>query len=240
MEAYRVDLATFCKNGGKALRMTDYDGGGRPPPDPGPSQTGRQGPPQPGWQRPAQPSWEGTPQPGRQPRPPLPPKKNFFTRWWFIAILALVVIVVIAAIAAAANKTVGSTVAAEATTEAAEIPENDATSAAAPTTPAPETPAETGTTTPPEDALSDGGWTLESVQLSESLGNFGGTMRVINTDGATRTGFFTLTLLLNGDVVGTALGIANDVEAGSTSTVLLLSGDPFVAGDLTYEFQTEF
>lgn len=248
--------------------MAHYYKGDQPPPSrPRPPQASARQPRHetasqesagPAWQPAAQQNWQSDPQPGwtqnpwqqdggqhpsgplpgwQHPVPP-PPKKSLFTRWWFLAAIGALLIVVVAVVATAGGTPDTDTAAGSASTEAsqpaADEPADD-TAASVPTPlPTSEAPI------PAEDALSDGGWTVESIQLDESLGNFSGTMRVINTDTTTRTGFFTLTMLLDGAVVGTALGVANDVEPGSTATVQLLSSDPFVTGDLTYEFQTEF
>lgn len=231
--------------------------GGRPPQESGQQPAAQQNwqpAPQPGWtQNPGQtdagqhpsgplPAWQhpSGPLPGWQDPAPPPPKKSPFTRWWFLAALGVLLIVVVAVIATSgdtADNTTdsgGGDLIPEVGQSAADTPADD-TAASTPTP-----PATTEAPIPADDVLSDGGWTVDSIQLSESLGNFSGTMRVTNTDTTTRTGFFTLTMLLDGAVVGTAIGVANDVEPGSTGTVQLLSSDPFVTGDLTYEFQTEF
>ncbi|HET8599825.1 MAG TPA: hypothetical protein VFL99_05835 [Segeticoccus sp.] len=87
--------------------------------------------------------------------------------------------------------------------------------------------------------LSDGGWTIVDLNLSnDGLGSFGGTMRV-RTDHAASGALFKLTVLEPGTqhVVASLDGSADNADAGSTVTVDLISMDDFEAGDWDYAFQ---
>ena len=87
---------------------------------------------------------------------------------------------------------------------------------------------------------SDGGWVLESTKFEASLGDFGGTARITNTEDSTRSGSFTLTLFKGDEQVGTVTGFASDVESGKTVTVQLISTDDYVSGPYRVEFQNDF
>ncbi len=92
------------------------------------------------------------------------------------------------------------------------------------------------------EGLSDGGWTVAEKDIKikdDGLGSFGGTMRVKNTENGTQTGLFTLTVFQKDDQVASLQGSANEVEAGKTVTVQLISTDDFVKGPYTYDFQTD-
>lgn len=87
---------------------------------------------------------------------------------------------------------------------------------------------------------SDGGWVVESYQLkNDGLGDFGGTARITNTKGETRTGIFTITAFKAGKQVASLQGSASDVESGKTVTVQLISTDKYVAGPYTIDFQND-
>lgn len=121
------------------------------------------------------------------------------------------------------------------------VPETAETTepAAEPSTTAPETSAPA---TEPE-GLSDGSFSSEEPMVKDDgLGSLGGTARVTNTSDSGKTAVFTYTVFVDGAQVGTLQGSAADVEAGSTSTVQLVSTDPIVDGPYTFEFQvdTEF
>lgn len=87
----------------------------------------------------------------------------------------------------------------------------------------------------------DGDWELMSFKTKDSLGSFGGTARIkYNGDDDNASNIFTITLLKKGteDVLATLTGAANDVAAGKTSTVELLSTDKFSKSKYDLEFQT--
>lgn len=88
--------------------------------------------------------------------------------------------------------------------------------------------------------LADGSFTSTKPRLkNDGLGDFGGTARVTNTSGSEVTGSFTYTLYKNGKELGTASGVANEVGAGKTATVQLVSQDKYVAGVDRVEFQVD-
>jgi len=173
----------------------------------------------------------------QDPAPPAPPKQPLYNKWWFIALVAVVVLGIVAA---AVIDSMSEDDAARTPTNSTAVSSAPPSSSVSEPTPTPSSAPTADPTPPAGGVLTDGGWTLESVQLSDNgLGNFGGTMRVVNSEGETRNGVFTLTLFLDGEVVGTAGGAVAQVEAGSTATVQLVSLDPYVEGDLTYDFQSE-
>lgn len=139
------------------------------------------------------------------------------------------------------------------TSDATDPASSPATSTSAPAPAAPAEPpansvppaeATTPPTAPPAEpeskGLSDGSFTSEEPLVKDSgLDTFGGTARVTNTSDKSRTAILTYTVFLDGKQVATMTGAASDVEAGSTSTVQLISSDPFVKGSHTFEFQVD-
>ncbi|WP_211202853.1 hypothetical protein [Geodermatophilus dictyosporus] len=160
-----------------------------------------------------------------------PPKKSIYKRVWFWLLAGLAVIIIAAAAGGGGD---GETSAADPTTPTAEQPADSGGSAAEPPAPAP-APAP-----PQDDPLEDDGWVLGEVQVETGLVN-SLTARITNNESSTRSAFFTITVLgPDGSLVGSAVGAANDVEAGVTATVTLLSsedleGDP---ATFTYELQS--
>lgn len=92
----------------------------------------------------------------------------------------------------------------------------------------------------PAGGLADGSFTSTAPAFKDDgLGSFGGTARVTNTSGSEKTGTFTYTIFKGSEQVGTAVGVANTVGAGVTSTVQLISQDKFAAGPYRVEFQVD-
>ncbi len=127
----------------------------------------------------------------------------------------------------------------------AETPADSAPSAEAPTDAAPSAEATAPPAAPPaaepeSKGLSDGSFTSEDPLVKDSgLDTFGGTARVTNTSDKSKTAILTYTVFLDGEQVATMTGAATEVEAGSTSTVQLISTDPFVEGGHTFDFQVD-
>jgi hypothetical protein len=130
-----------------------------------------------------------------------------------------------------------------------------------PTTAAPTEPAATVTVTPAapaeppateappteeapaDDALSDEGWTLTNLDVSDDgFGNFSAVGRVTNETGQAVEGtvFSLSALAADGGVVATMDGSASNVDDGETVTVEFISSDAYQDGDWTYEFTVAF
>jgi hypothetical protein len=165
-------------------------------------------------------------------QPPLAPEgyklkksKPIYKRVWFLALLAVVAIAIIASASAGGSDSSGSASGSGTGTGVAV----DAPAADAP---------------PADDPLSDGGWTAADIQVERSQFGDSITARVTNTEDSAQTGIFTLTVFgPDGTRIGEAMGSANEVEAGQTSTVTFLSsstdslpGDP---ATWTYELQND-
>jgi hypothetical protein len=90
-------------------------------------------------------------------------------------------------------------------------------------------------------ASSDKGWFIKSVLVQrEPLTNyFTGSARIRNTNHSAKSGSFTVTLFRNGQQIGVLQGVAQDVSAGKTVTVELLSETAYSAGSFSYDFQTD-
>jgi hypothetical protein len=111
------------------------------------------------------------------------------------------------------------------------------TTKAVPVTPAPTTPP---TTTA---GLADKGWTVvpgSVIVANDGVGDFGGTMRVTNTNSSSKTATFTLTVFRGAVQVAALEGSADAVSAGQTVTVQLISQNPYSTGPMRYAFQTDF
>jgi hypothetical protein len=95
---------------------------------------------------------------------------------------------------------------------------------------------------PADDALSDEGWTLTNLEVSDDgLGDFSAVGRVTNETGSAVEGaIFALSVLdIDGGVVATMDGSASNVDDGETVTAEFLSTDPYEDGDWTYEFTVQ-
>ena len=109
--------------------------------------------------------------------------------------------------------------------------------------PAEPTAPPTEETSPPEaaadDALSDQGWTLTDLNVSEgALGDFDGVGRVTNETGSAVEGasFSVSVLDADGSVIATMDAAVAKVNDGETITADFISSDPYQDGDWTYEF----
>ena len=98
-------------------------------------------------------------------------------------------------------------------------------------------------TSPPEapadDALSDEGWTLTDLDVSEgALGDFEGVGRVTNETGSAVEGasFSVSVLDADGGVIATMDSAVSNINDGETITVDFISSDPYQDGDWTYDF----
>ena len=92
---------------------------------------------------------------------------------------------------------------------------------------------------PADDTLSDEGWTLTNLEVSEgALGDFEAVGRVTNETGQAAEGtIFSLSVLdADGGVIATLDASASNVDDGETVTAEFISSDPYQDGDWTYEF----
>ena len=92
---------------------------------------------------------------------------------------------------------------------------------------------------PADDTLSDEGWTLTNLEVSEgALGDFEAVGRVTNETGQAAEGtIFALSVLdADGGVIATLDASASNVDDGETVTAEFISSDPYQDGDWTYEF----
>jgi hypothetical protein len=86
----------------------------------------------------------------------------------------------------------------------------------------------------------DKGWIVQAILTrDDGLGNFGGTARITNANDGSRTATFTFTLVRAGKQIATLQGSAQDVAAGKTVTVDLISQDKFSHGAYIWDFQTD-
>jgi hypothetical protein len=74
------------------------------------------------------------------------------------------------------------------------------------------------------DAMSDGGWQLESVKLNDSELD-AMTARVTNYTGASNIAFIEVSVLLDGEYVGSASGVTDMTDHEQTDTVHLFTTD---------------
>jgi hypothetical protein len=86
---------------------------------------------------------------------------------------------------------------------------------------------------------SDRGWVLDSYRLSDhARGDFGGTVRITNTNKAAQSAVFTVFVLVKGREVASLQGFADGAAAGKTVTVHLTSQDKYQPGTYTIDFQS--
>lgn len=84
------------------------------------------------------------------------------------------------------------------------------------------------------------GWVVQSLTVNKDLlGDFAGSARIINTNGAAKSGTFTFTLSRNGHQLGYLQGMVDAAASGKTVTVELISENVYSAGSYTYDFQTD-
>jgi len=85
----------------------------------------------------------------------------------------------------------------------------------------------------------DQGWVLDSYRLQDrAFGDFGGTVRITNTNKAAQSAVFTIFVMAKGHVVASLQGSADNAGAGKTVTVQLTSQDKYRLGSHTIDFQT--
>ncbi len=93
---------------------------------------------------------------------------------------------------------------------------------------------------PTSSGLSDGSFTATTPRgLSSQFGTCRATARVTNTSDSEKTAVVTFTVFKGSDQVGTLQGTVNQVGAGDTATVTLLSQNKCPTGSLRYEFQVD-
>lgn len=111
------------------------------------------------------------------------------------------------------------------------------TSAPPPTTsgPAPPPPPTNG------GQLSDDEWVVDSFEYSGSvIGLFDGTARITNAASTQRSAVYTFTLFDGETLVASMIGSSSEVASGDTVTVSMISGDDFVEGEFSVDFQVDF
>jgi hypothetical protein len=111
--------------------------------------------------------------------------------------------------------------------------------AAAPTShsAAPVAPHNVATPSKPNDK----GWVVQSLTVKKEYvtNDFTGSARITNTNTASKSGGFTITLFRHGRQLGVFEGTALDVAAGKTVTVELISNDRYTPGAFSYDFQAD-
>ena len=84
----------------------------------------------------------------------------------------------------------------------------------------------------------DQGWVLDSYRFQDhAFGDFGGTVRITNTNKDSQAAVFTVFILMKGHQVASLQGSANSA-AGKTVTVQLTSLDKYRPGAYAIDFQT--
>ncbi|NMM22045.1 MAG: hypothetical protein HHJ11_00855 [Phycicoccus sp.] len=148
--------------------------------------------------------------------------RPFYRRWWFRAPAVLAVLLIFGA---ANNFGDPSTTPSSAGQRSGPALGDTAVAQAAPTS-APTLP-------------TDQGWVLDSYRLQDrALGDFGGTVRITNTNKAAQSAVFTIFVMAKGQVVASLQGSADNAGAGKTVTVQLSSQDKYRSGSHTVDFQT--
>jgi len=102
----------------------------------------------------------------------------------------------------------------------------------------------TAATAPLPAKATDKGWVLKSIRFpAQGLGDdnddFAGTERITNTNKTAASAIFTITVLTSGQTVASLHGYANNVSAGKTVTVPMISQDDYQPGPYTVVFQTD-
>ena len=151
-----------------------------------------------------------------------PKPKPFYTRWWFRAPAVLAVLLIFGA----ANNFGDPSTKASSTSHQSGAALGGTTSAQA---------APASATAKP----SDQGWVLDSYRLSDhARGDFGGTVRITNTNKDAQSAVFTVFVLVKGREVASLQGFADGAAAGKTVTVQLTSQDKYKPGTYTIDFQS--
>ena len=84
----------------------------------------------------------------------------------------------------------------------------------------------------------DQGWVLDSYRFQDhAFGDFGGTVRITNTNKDSQAAVFTVFILMKGHQVASLQGSANSA-AGKAVTVQLTSLDKYRPGAYAIDFQT--
>jgi hypothetical protein len=191
----------------------------------------------------AAPQW-APPGPGNAPAPTRP---GFFGRrgvqLLLVGLVSLIVGIVIGSSANGSSK--GNTNATDSAATASKpqsAPKAATTKSTAPATkaaPKPVAPAPKNAATPTKP--NDKGWVVQSLTIKKDfVGAFTGSARITNTNDSSKSASFTVTLFRSGKQIGVLQGLADDMAAGKTVTVDLVSQDAFSAGSYTYDFQTDF
>lgn len=119
------------------------------------------------------------------------------------------------------------------------------TTAAPPTTtaapPPPTTSQPPPTSSPSGDGLRDDDWVVETFDYGDNgIGLFDGTARIRNDAVTSRSALYTFTLFDGESIVATFIGTSSEVAAGDTVTATLVSGDTYVEGEFSVDFQVDF
>lgn len=170
--------------------------------------------------------------------PPQAPKRSWFARHKILtAALAVFALFVVAGVAGSGKKANTSasdplTSATPAATSAPVSPAAAPSSAAA----SPAAAAAPAVSSKPNDK----GWVVQSLMTADDgVGDFGGTARITNTNDSAKTAVFTFTLARAGQQIASLQGSAQQVSAGKTVTVQLISQEKYSAGKYTWDFQTD-
>jgi len=148
--------------------------------------------------------------------------RPFYRRWWFRAPAVLAVLLIFGA---ANNFGDPSTTPSSAGPRSGAALGGTALAQAAPAS----------TPTLPTDQ----GWVLDSYRLQDrAFGDFGGTVRITNTNKAAQSAVFTIFVLVKGHVVARLQGSADSARAGKTVTLQLTSQDKYRPGNFAIDFQT--
>ena len=91
---------------------------------------------------------------------------------------------------------------------------------------------------------SDKGWVLERIRfpahgIGDGNDDFAGAARITNTNKIASSAIFTITVLTDGQTVASLDGYANNVSAGKTVSVPMISHDDYQPGPFTVVFQTD-
>ena len=148
--------------------------------------------------------------------------RPFYRRWWFRAPAVLAVLLIFGA---ANNFGDPSTTPSSAGQRSGAALGGTAMAQAAPAS----------TPTLPTDQ----GWVLDSYRFQDrAFGDFGGTVRITNTNKAAQSAVFTVFVMAKGHVVASLQGSADNAGAGKTVTVHLTSQDKYRPGSYAIDFQT--
>jgi|GEM_PF-2065575 len=159
-------------------------------------------------------AWKGLGVARAKPRP-------FYRRWWFRAPEVLAVLLIFGA---ANNFGDPSTTPSSVNQQSGVALGGTTVAQAAPVT----TPT----------VSSDQGWVLDSYRFQDrAFGDFGGTVRITNTNTDSQAAVFTVFILIKGHQIASLQGSANSA-AGKTVTVQLTSLDKYKPGTYAIDFQT--